>query len=246
MSGSIRLFVAGPLAEGAEVPAAATQAHYLATVMRRPVGSAVRLFNGIDGEWRARIASLKGGRAVFEVEARERAQAAGPDLWLAFALLKRDATDLVARMATELGAAALLPVITERTNAQRTNPGRLAAIATEAAEQCERLTVPEIRPPVALEALLRGWPAERTLYAALEREAAPRRPVVEAARPGPAALLTGPEGGFTGRELDAMGRCAFVVPVSLGPLILRAETASVAGLALLLASSAGAGNVQPD
>ncbi|MBS0560417.1 MAG: 16S rRNA (uracil(1498)-N(3))-methyltransferase [Proteobacteria bacterium] len=245
MSGSIRLFVESPLEAGAEAAGSAAQAHYLGNVMRRAVGAEVRLFNGVDGEWQARIASLKSGRAVFAVEAQERAQAAGPDLWLVFALLKRDATDLVARMATELGVSALLPVTTERTNAARTNLDRLTAIAIEAAEQCERLTVPEVRPPVALNALLRNWAAERALYAALERETPERRPVAQAARPGPAALLTGPEGGFTGRELDAMGRCAFVVPVSLGPLILRAETASVSGLTLLLASRAGTESVQP-
>jgi 16S rRNA (uracil1498-N3)-methyltransferase len=233
MSGSIRLFVSAPLAEGAEVHATPGQAHYLGTVMRRGPGASVRLFNGADGEWQARLASIKRDRAVLAVETRLRAQAAEPDLWLAFALLKRDATDLVAQKATELGASALLPVTTERTNAERINAARMTVIATEAAEQSERLTVPRVVPLQRLPDLLAEWPAGRTLFAAIERsDAAPLRP-----RQGGnmAALLVGPEGGFSERELDALRARPFVVPVSLGPRILRAETASIAGLALLQA-----------
>jgi len=233
MSGSIRLFVSAPLAEGAEVHATPGQAHYLGTVMRRGVGAPVRLFNGEDGEWQARLASIKRDRAVLAVETRLRAQAAEPDLWLAFALLKRDATDLVARKATELGVSALLPVTTERTNAERVNAARLTAIATEAAEQSERLTVPRIAPVQRLVDLLSEWSPERTLFAAVERsDAKPLRPGRSTSI---AALLVGPEGGFGERELDALRARPFVVPVSLGPRILRAETASIAGLALLQA-----------
>jgi 16S rRNA (uracil1498-N3)-methyltransferase len=240
MPGSIRLFVEAPLAEGAEVAASAAQAHYLGHVMRRGVGAAVALFNGRDGEWQARIAGLRGDRAAFVVERLLRAQAPEADLWLAFAPLKRDATDLVVQKATELGAAALLPVATARTNAARINAGRLAAIATEAAEQCERLTVPDIRDLVDLPTLLRDWPAGRRLVAAIERAAAPR----PAFSPGPTGLLVGPEGGFTERELDALAAHPFVVPASLGPLILRAETAVIAGLALLQSPCPVAGDGQ--
>jgi 16S rRNA (uracil1498-N3)-methyltransferase len=231
MSGSIRLFVSAPLAEGTTVHATQGQAHYLGTVMRRGPDAPVRLFNGADGEWQARIATIKRDRAVLTVETQLRAQAAEPGPWLVFALLKRDATDLVAQKATELGVSALLPVTTERTNAERVNAARMSAIATEAAEQSERLTVPRVAPVQRLPDLLARWPAERRLFAAIERSnAIPLRPDPT---PGVAALLVGPEGGFSAAELDALRARPFVVPVSLGPRVLRAETASIAGLALL-------------
>jgi 16S rRNA (uracil1498-N3)-methyltransferase len=235
MNASIRLFVPSPLGEGASVEASAGQAHYLGGVMRRGPGDVVRLFNGTDGEWTARIAGLKRDQAQFAVESQLRAQAAEPDIWLVFAALKRDATDLVVEKATELGVSALLPVFTERTNTSRLNLERLSAIATEAAEQCERLTVPRIAEPVRLPELLGTWPAGRPLVAALERAEAPAIPAIA----GSSALLVGPEGGFTGAELDALRRRAFVVPASLGPRILRAETAAIVGLALLQARSGG-------
>ena len=231
MPGSIRLFVAPDLAEGAELAASPPQAHYLAHVMRRGAGDPVMLFNGRDGEWQARIVALRGDRATFVAANRVRAQSPGADIWLAFAPVKRDATDLIVQKATELGAAALLPVTTARTNTGRINAERLAAIATEAAEQCERLTVPAIRDLVDLPTLLRRWPADRRLVVAMERVEAPH--VATAA--GAAGLLVGPEGGFTERELDALRACPFVVAASLGPLILRAETAAIVGLALMQA-----------
>ncbi|MCL2428133.1 MAG: 16S rRNA (uracil(1498)-N(3))-methyltransferase [Alphaproteobacteria bacterium] len=231
MPGSIRLFVTATLAEGAEIALAPAQAHYLGTVMRRATGAPLALFNGRDGEWRARIGAIRRERATAVVQGQLRPQAAEPDLWLAFALLKRDATDLVAEKATELGVAALLPVISARTEAQRVNLDRLAAIATEAAEQSERLTVPRIDPPRRLGALLADWPLTRTLFVAVERITAPSPPIA----PGALALLVGPEGGFSAGELDALGRHPFVIPVSLGPRVLRAETASIVGLALLQA-----------
>lgn len=230
---SIRLFTAAPLREGANVDATPAQAHYLGTVMRRGVGDTLRLFNGVDGEFAARIATLKRERATFVTGDKLRSQAPEGDLWLAFALLKRDATDLVAQKATELGVARLLPVITARTNAARVNADRLAAIATEAAEQCERLTVPRIDPPCTLPELLAAWPPDRPLVAAIERESAPP---IRPAR-GPAGLLIGPEGGFNPVELDALRRQPFFVPATLGPRILRAETAAIVGLALLQAHS---------
>ncbi len=226
---SIRLHVDASLGEGQEVAATAGQAHYLGAVMRRAVGDELRLFNGRDGEWLARIAAIRKDRAQFAVVRQTRAQAPEADLWLAFAPLKRDATDLVAQKATELGASRLIPVLTARTNAARINEARLAAIATEAAEQCERLTVPEIAAPLTLAALLASWPGERPLFAALERASAPPLRGIGS----PAGLLIGPEGGFTGAELDALSVCAFVRAASLGPRILRAETAAIAGLALL-------------
>lgn len=235
---SPRLFIETSLHEGATVAAVPAQAHHLGTVLRREPGDAVRLFNGADGEWAACIATLRRDRCELTVGARLRPQAPEPDLWLAFALLKRDATDLVVEKATELGVSALLPVLTTRTVAARVNLDRLAAIATAAAEQCERLTVPSIAPPVALPALLADWPAGRTLVAAVERRGAP--PVSPPAGPAgrlPAGLLIGPEGGFTAAELDLLRRHAFVVPAGLGPRILRAETAAIVGLTLMGAST---------
>ena len=211
--------------------ASPAQAHHLGTVLRRGPGDAVRLFNGAGGEWAARIATLRRDRCELVVGAQLRPQAPEPDLWLAFAPLKRDATDLLVEKATELGAGALLPVLTARTVAARVNLDRLGAIATAAAEQCERLTRPRIAAPVALAALLADWPGQRPLLAALERQDAPG---IAPAR-GPAGLLIGPEGGFTGAELDLLRRHAFVVPASLGVRILRAETAAIVGLALLQA-----------
>jgi 16S rRNA (uracil1498-N3)-methyltransferase len=237
MTTSIRLHVASPLSPGAEVAATQAQAHYLGAVMRREAGDAVRLFNGADGEWQARIASLGRKRegAMFVAERLLRPQEDEPDIWLAFAPLKRDTTDLVVQKATELGAARLLPVLTARTNAARVNLERLAAIAAEAAEQCERLTVPLIDPPRTLDALLDQWPAQRRLVVAAERVDAPMVP----AMPGPAGLLVGPEGGFTPLELDVISRRPFVLPATLGQRILRAETAAIVGLALMQAHTGG-------
>jgi 16S rRNA (uracil1498-N3)-methyltransferase len=230
MTGSIRLHLAAPLAEGDTIAATAAQAHYLGTVMRRGPGDALLVFNGRDGEFGARIEAIRRDRASLRIEHRTRVQTPEePDLWLAFALLKRDATDLVVQKATELGIAALHPVLTERGNTHRMNADRLTAIAIEAAEQSERLTVPELRPPRPLAALLSDWPSERRLFAAVERVDAARIALAHGSR----ALLVGPEGGFTEAELEALRAHPFVTPVSLGPRILRADTACIVGLALL-------------
>jgi 16S rRNA (uracil1498-N3)-methyltransferase len=229
MTGSIRLYVTAALAEGETVAASPAQAHYIANVMRRRPGDPVLLFNSRDGEFSAHIETLGRGRASLRVGRRTRSQTLEPDLWLAFALLRRDATDLVVQKATELGVAALHPVLTERCNTHRMNLDRLTAIAMEAAEQSERLTVPHIHPPRPLATLLSDWPARRRLFAAIERSNAPCIPLAH----GPRALLVGPEGGLTPTELDALRAHSSVTPVSLGPRILRAETACIAGLALL-------------
>jgi len=235
---SIRLFVTSPLEAGAELAASAAQSHYLAAVMRRSAGDTVKLFNGKDGEWAARITAVARKLVHLQAYARTREQETDPDCWLCFALLKRQKTDLVVEKATELGASVIQPIITERTQADHVNLERLRAIAIEAAEQCERLAVPEIRQPLKLPALLAAWPSERQLFVADERRTGPGlRPTGGATQP--IALMTGPEGGWTLSELDAIGshplvsRCS---RVSLGARILRAETAAIAGLALLLAA----------
>ena len=230
-----RLFVTAPLSAGARVVGTGMQAHYLGRVLRRDAGSVVHLFNGRDGEWLARIVALRRGDAEFAVDTALRPQAAEPDIWLVFALLKRDATDFVVQKATELGASALVPTITERTVVARHNEARLAAIAIEAAEQSERLTVPTLHAPTRLPVVLSSWPPDRHLFAALERGAA--RPL--RSTEGPAALLVGPEGGFTPAEVEALRGHPLVIPVSLGARILRAETACLAGLALLQAPPTG-------
>ncbi len=199
--------------------------------MRRGVGDEVRLFNGRDGEFAAIIETLRRDRLTLRLGARVREQADEPDLWLLFAPLKRDATDLVAEKATELGASALWPVQTARTVAARVNLDRMAAIAAEAAEQCERLTVPLVLPPAPLERVLSDWPTGRTLFAALERDdAAASLPFTLR---GPAAVLIGPEGGFTDAEQRRLRAHPSIMPASLGPRVLRAETAAIVGLALL-------------
>jgi 16S rRNA (uracil1498-N3)-methyltransferase len=203
----------------------------------------VRLFNARDGEWQATIQSLhKRGHGQFAVAARLRPPEREDGPVLLFAPVKRDATDLVARMATELGVSALWPVLTERTNTARINTHRLSVIAVEAAEQCERLSVPLVAEPRRLGQVLSEWQPERTLYAAVERLAGAPRSERDSASPdrgpapGPAALLIGPEGGFTSLELDALRARPFVTLISLGSRILRAETAATAGLACLQAA----------
>ena len=227
-----RLFVTAPLSEGVEIAATTAQAHYLGTVLRRASGDVVRVFNGSDGEWTARLRFPRRDRAALTAEHQTRAQQPEAGPWLLFALLKRDATDLVIRQAVELGVSRVLPVITERTNAARVNEDRLRAIAIEAAEQSERLTIPTIDTPARLDAILAVWPNGRRLFAAIERSwtgtAEPRPTGVDQ------ALLVGPEGGFTSAETEMLRRRDFVTPISLGPFVLRAETAVVSGLAQLL------------
>jgi len=229
-AGSIRLHVPADLAAGASVLLDEGQSRYLGTVMRRAAGDTVRLFNGRDGEWRASIRETGKRGARLEALTLLRPQAPEPDLWLLLSIIKREAMEWAVEKATELGASAILPVITQRSQPGRPNPERLRAIATEAAEQCERLTVPVVHAPQALDAVLRQWPNTRPLFAAIERaETAPPPPQTGSA----AGLLIGPEGGFHPRELDAMRRLPFLVAASLGPRILRAETAAIVGLALL-------------
>lgn len=226
--------MAGPLGAGEELRLDGGQAHYLGQVMRRQVGDFVRVFDGRAGEWAARVISVGKKAVVLGVEVQTAPQEVVPDVWLCFAPLKRGRVDWLVEKACELGAARLLPVVTRRTIVDRLNGERLRAHLVEAAEQCGRTFVPELAEMVTLPALLAGWPEGRTLYFADEGlagcEAAPT--LAQMAPSGPAAMLIGPEGGFMESESEAIRNCNFVRSVSLGPRILRADTAALAALAV--------------
>jgi 16S rRNA (uracil1498-N3)-methyltransferase len=226
-----RLFVAGPLAAAMVVQLDGPPAHYLRNVLRMGPGDPVLLCDDVSGEWLARCTSAGKRRVDVAVERKLREREAVPDLWLCFAPVKKAALDWLVEKATELGAARLVPVITDRTIVDRVNQDRMRAIAVEAAEQCGRTALPVIAPPIKLMALLAEWPAGRTLLFADESggEAAA---VVCGKTPAPAAWLTGPEGGFTDRERAAILAHGAARRVSLGPRILRAETAALAAIAM--------------
>lgn len=229
----VRLYVMDELAAGLAVRLAGERAHYLRHVLRLLPGAGVRLFNGRQGEWLARIEGFLRDRCDLTVAERLRPQAAGPDLWLLLAPLKRSRIDLVAEKATELGVAALLPVWTRHTAVTRVNVGRLGPIAVEAAEQCGRLGVPEVREPVSLDDAIARWPKGRRLLVCAE--GGPALPIADALAahaPGGAwAVLVGPEGGWARPELDGLVKLPFVTAAGLGPRLLRAETAALAALA---------------
>ena len=225
-----RLFVAQPLGAGTSVELDREQANYLGNVLRLGPGAELLLFDGTSGEWLARIAEAGKKRMTLQVERSTRDAEAIPDVWLAFAPVKRTQTDWLVEKATELGAARLIPVVTQRTIVDRVKIERLRAIAVEAAEQCGRTVLPEIAEPMPLAALLQQ--TGRTLYFADENGGAPPAAAFE---PGAATILTGPEGGFTDEERALARAAPGAVAVSLGPRILRAETAALAALAAFMA-----------
>ena len=231
-----RLYIPQPLAEGAAVALDPARAHRLRHVLRLGPGAAVAAFNERDGEWLCRLVEEGRRGAALVPERQLKTAEAEPDLWLVFAPIKRARLDWLVEKASELGAAVLLPVWTERTQPERLNGERLRALAIAAAEQSERLSVPEVRTPERLDRLLASWPAERRLLVCDETGVG--RPIVSALGDfgdGPAALLIGPEGGFTDTELDGLGKLPIVTRVGLGPRVLRAETAAVAALAVFQA-----------
>lgn len=226
-----RLFVAGPLSAGAAVSLDGPEAHYLARVMRVSAGDGIVLCDDATGEWAATVTAA--GKRLVDLAVRERLRPREqvPDLWLCPALLKKDRFDLVLEKATELGVAAIRPVVTRRCVADKLNPERARAIVTEAAEQCARTALPELAEPVPLAALLAAWPATRALFFADELGGAPAVAAF-AAHVGPAALLTGPEGGFDDGERAAIRALPQARAIALGPRILRGETAAIAATAL--------------
>ena len=227
-----RLFVREALASGAQVDLDAGQANYLGNVMRLGLGAELLVFDGISGEWLARIAEAGKKRMTLLVERRTREVEAVPDVWLAFAPVKRAQTDWLVEKATELGAAKLIPVMTQRTVAERVKLERLEAISIEAAEQCGRTRPPEISEPLPLAKLLEAREGDRTLYFADESGGAAAS---TAFKPGRALILIGPEGGFTDEERDKVRGAPNAVAISLGPRILRAETAALASLSAYMA-----------
>jgi 16S rRNA (uracil1498-N3)-methyltransferase len=227
-----RLHVEDVLEAGRELGLDHDRAHFLRSVLRLSPGAHVAVFNVRDGEWLARIDGLGKGWCSLAIVRQRREPAPEPDVWTVFAPIKRARIDFLAEKATELGCAVLQPVMTQRTAVSRVNVKRLAANAREAAEQCGRLSVPEVREPVSLNALIGTWPTERRLLLCAESGTA--TPIAEAlarAEPGPWALMTGPEGGYAQSELDALLELPFVIPVGLGPRLLRADTAALAALA---------------
>jgi 16S rRNA (uracil1498-N3)-methyltransferase len=226
-----RLFVRQPLGEGVQVELDSTQANYLGNVLRLGAGAELLVFDGLSGEWLARITDAAKRRMTLGVERMTREAESIPDVWLAFAPVKRAQTDWLVEKATELGAARLVPVMTRRTVAERVRLDRLESIAIEAAEQCGRTRVPDIAEPMKLARFVEEIDPARRLYFADECGGAPPSRAFEE---GPAAILVGPEGGFTEEErvfVRGAGACA----ISLGPRILRAETAAVAALAAYMA-----------
>ena len=232
MSGpKVRLHVDQPLGEGQAVAVLEGAANYLFAVMRLGTGAEVLLFNGRDGEWRARVAEANKRRGVLVCEAQTRHQDFPPDLWLLFTPVKKERTNFIVEKAVELGVARLMPISTRRMNAERLRLDKQQAHAIEAAEQCGATFVPGISDLQPLERLLAGWDPARRIYWADEIRAGS-----DGTWPGapgaPAAILIGPEGGFTPEERAKLDSLDFVSPVALGPRILRAETAALAAVTL--------------
>lgn len=230
MDAKIRLYVDQPLAPGQAVALSQDQAHYLTGVMRLSEGAAILLFNGKDGEWRATLAQAGKRNAIALCDVQTKPLHLPPDLWLLFAPIKKARTDFIVEKAVELGAARILPVQTRHTNSERIRQDRLQAHAIEAAEQCGATCVPEVTDLMHLDKVLANWPEDRRLYWC--DETALGQPATLPPATGPAAILIGPEGGFSAEEANKLRAKPGVAPISLGPRILRADTAAVAALTL--------------
>ena len=226
-----RLFVDRPLTHGAQLSITGGQAHYLGKVMRVAAGDSVILCDDRTGEWAAEVTAVSRRDLAMSVRRHLRAREAVPDLWLCAALLKKDRFDLLLEKATELGARRIVPLLTHRCVADKLNPSRAQAIVTEAAEQCLRTALPELAPVAKLAAFLADWSEDRTLFFADELGGEPAAASFAETR-GPAAILTGPEGGFDDMERAALLAHPRTVAITLGPRILRGETAAIAATAL--------------
>jgi 16S rRNA (uracil1498-N3)-methyltransferase len=230
-----RLYVEAPLAPG-PLTLSGPQAHYLVGVMRTKPGDPVRLFDDTTGEWLATASSVGKRDLTLDVTERLAEREAVPNLWLAAAPLKKGRVDWMAEKACELGVARLVPVVTRRTVVDKPNTERLRAHMIEAAEQCGRTALPEVAEPVKLATLLRDWPTERALFFADEQGGTPALEAMRA-HPGAGAILIGPEGGFDDEERASIRACPQAVAITLGPRILRADTAAAAAVALWMAAA---------
>lgn len=229
-----RLHVADPLTTGGAT-LDAPRAHYLRNVLRLAPGASIAVFNARDGEYAATIATLTKNAATVTIGARRKVPQAEPDLWLCFAPIKRTRLDAMVEKATELGVSRLVPVFTQHTAMERVNTDRMTAIAIEAAEQSERLSVPAVDTATDLAKLLASWPAGRTLIVGDESGGGTPIATAIAGLTGPLAVLTGPEGGFAREEFALLAHHAAVRRVGLGPRILKADTAAIAALAIVQA-----------
>jgi len=230
-----RLFVDQTLMPQAEVQLSAEQAHYLGAVLRLAVGDAVCVFNGRDGEFASVVTEVAKKKMLLRVDVLTREAKASPDIDYLFAPLKHQRLDYLVQKAVELGAKRLRPVITSRTIAERVNLDRMKANVIEAAEQCELVFMPEVLEPVSLNAAIRDWPKERALIYCDEAAEQSDAIVALSKLKTPVAILVGPEGGFTTEERAMLKALPFVTAISLGPRIMRADTAAVAVLALVQA-----------
>ncbi|MBR9863626.1 MAG: 16S rRNA (uracil(1498)-N(3))-methyltransferase [Rhodobacteraceae bacterium] len=228
----IRLYVDAELGAGQPVAVTKDQAHYLFGVMRLKTGAMVALFNGRDGEWQAEVTVANKRNAVLECRRQSKPLQMPPDLWLLFAPIKKARTDFIVEKAAEMGAARICPVVTEFTQSERMRQDRLQAHAVEAAEQCGGTYVPEVADLTKLDKLLADWPADRQLLFCDETRVGEPATDLAGLPAGPWAILIGPEGGFSPSEVAHLRGLAFTHSVSLGPRILRADTAAVAALAL--------------
>lgn len=229
--GKIRLFVENEkISVGTTISLPEKQSHYLANVMKQNIGDNILVFNGKDGEFEAAICGLSKRQVEVRIKAKTKEFKPSEDIWLLFAPLKKDNTDFVIEKSTELGVKKLIPVITQYTISDKTKTERFIAQAIEAAEQCRRLDIPEVATSVKLKDLLQNWNSERKLFYMDESGAGEAISEVFKNAPAPLAVLVGPEGGFSKEELDFLRSMPYTKSVSLGPLILRAETASVAAL----------------
>ena len=226
----IRLYVDQPLGPGQAVRLSPDQTHYLVGVMRLGVGASVLVFNGQNGEWRALLAEAAKRGAILVCEVETRPLSMPPDLWLIFAPVKKARTDFIVEKAVELGVRHIRPVQTRYTNSERIRQDRLQAHAVEAAEQCGATMVPKVADLQPLDRLLAAWPSDRQLWWCDEASAG--HPVDLVGRPGSGAILIGPEGGFSDSEKRCLREVPGVAPLSLGPRILRADTAAVAAITL--------------
>lgn len=233
---SERLFVAADLRGGAEFALDEAQSHYLVNVLRLPAGARVLVFNGRDGEWSAEVAAVKRKAVALVVSERTRPQSSGPDIDYIFAPLKRSRLDYMVQKATEMGVRRLRPVMTERTIAERVRMDRMQANVIEAAEQCGILEVPAVLEPRPLPAVIDAWDAARHLIFCDEEAEGDPLETLRRLPSAPVGVLVGPEGGFTPKERGMLLARPFVEPISLGPRVMRADTAAVAILALVAAT----------